>query len=296
MECPKCHKKISDKMPTCPYCGKIISAAGLNYTSDTYATKTAPQTTRKTQLNFSGNNTVVKKNSPQFSDDSSKAQVQDSEAYDSPSFENPVNVEDISITQQNSGNEKKTGLSIDQSTVDETVQDDSVAAAMQRKIEAANKYSYDDYESVSTDSEGTFRSQEDVHQNHEERESNDDSNIQDDIDAPEEANTKKSLTSLLFKKKKNKDEKKSASWRKKKSDNEVSEDQDTDDEGIDENTDKTVSEYSNEEKFDPNADGYYNDVLPVIAQEINKLPVENVLRIVFTVIFVIGIALLFMFT
>lgn len=48
-------------------------------------------------------------------------------------------------------------------------------------------------------------------------------------------------------------------------------------------------------EYDYNYDGYYDDVLPVIAKEINKLPVENVLRIVFTVLAIVGIAVMLVF-
>ena len=48
-------------------------------------------------------------------------------------------------------------------------------------------------------------------------------------------------------------------------------------------------------EYDYNYDGYYDDVLPVIAKEINKLPVENVLRIVFTGLAIVGIAVILVF-
>lgn len=48
-------------------------------------------------------------------------------------------------------------------------------------------------------------------------------------------------------------------------------------------------------EYDYNYDGYYDDVLPVIAKEINKLPVENVLRIVFTIVAIVGIAAILVF-
>ena len=44
--------------------------------------------------------------------------------------------------------------------------------------------------------------------------------------------------------------------------------------------------------FDTNADGYYDDVLPIMAEEINKLPRENILRIVLTIVFIILIVLI----
>ena len=47
-----------------------------------------------------------------------------------------------------------------------------------------------------------------------------------------------------------------------------------------------------EEEFDANADGYYDDVIPELAEQINRLPTENVLRIVFTAVFAAAVIIL----
>ena len=44
--------------------------------------------------------------------------------------------------------------------------------------------------------------------------------------------------------------------------------------------------------FDTNSDGYYDDVLPIMAEQINRLPAENVLRIVLTIAFALIIVIL----
>lgn len=62
-------------------------------------------------------------------------------------------------------------------------------------------------------------------------------------------------------------------------------------EDIDVTNDEVSSEINND--FNPNADGYYDDVVPAMAEQINKLPVENMMRIgiIVATLVVIGIIL-----
>lgn len=55
MECPNCHKKISDKSSKCPYCGKILAAGKLNFAAKQKKEETPQKNTLPT-MEFSKSN------------------------------------------------------------------------------------------------------------------------------------------------------------------------------------------------------------------------------------------------
>lgn len=59
---------------------------------------------------------------------------------------------------------------------------------------------------------------------------------------------------------------------------------------------ESTKEYYDEEYedagFDANSDGYYDDVLPALAEQINRLPTENAIRIVFTLLLVVALLII----
>lgn len=83
--------------------------------------------------------------------------------------------------------------------------------------------------------------------------------------------------------KKNRKEKRSIFGKKQKSQEEkILEEipKDSDDEAYEDNG------------FDANSDGYYDDVLPELAEQINRLPTENAIRIIFTLLLVIALLII----
>ncbi len=68
----------------------------------------------------------------------------------------------------------------------------------------------------------------------------------------------------------------------------------TEQEELAENTVSNDNDMSDEinNDYNPNADGYYDDVVPAMAEQINKLPVENMMRIGIVVVTLIVIGLI----
>ncbi len=51
-----------------------------------------------------------------------------------------------------------------------------------------------------------------------------------------------------------------------------------------------------EDKYDVNIDGYYDDLIPELAHQINKIPQENIIKVVFIVIFIIILCFIILYT
>lgn len=51
-----------------------------------------------------------------------------------------------------------------------------------------------------------------------------------------------------------------------------------------------------EDKYDVNVDGYYDDLIPELAHQINKIPQENIIKVVFIVIFIIILCFIILYT
>ena len=85
----------------------------------------------------------------------------------------------------------------------------------------------------------------------------------------------------LFGKKKSQKEKKEKS--KKKKDDQKQPDIET-------------YEEENEVKYDVNIDGYYDDLIPQLAHQINKIPQENIIKVIFIVIFVVVMCFIILYT
>lgn len=55
-------------------------------------------------------------------------------------------------------------------------------------------------------------------------------------------------------------------------------------------------EEENEVKYDVNIDGYYDDLIPQLAHQINKIPQENIIKVIFIVIFVVVMCFIILYT
>lgn len=252
MECPGCHKKISDKSYKCPYCGKVLAAGKLNFAPKP---KEAVSKATTPSLGFAGKSnckSTVNAVSSSVTNVSTNADMVSSMATE----KDKLSTAPLSKKEEN--------------TVVEQKHQTEQAELMKQKIEMSNKYTAENEHTENGESSSPLPPAE--------------NGANDFTEKKSESKSKEKKKLSLFGKKKRKKEDVKA------------EDGDEDFENVEETvrivTDQMDDEISTDGRYDPNADGYYNDVLPVIAQEINKLPVENMLRILFTVIFVIGIIIL----
>lgn len=51
-----------------------------------------------------------------------------------------------------------------------------------------------------------------------------------------------------------------------------------------------------EDKYNVNIDGYYDDLIPELAHQINKIPQENIIKVIFIVIFIIILCFIILYT
>lgn len=292
MKCPKCSKEFADGLHNCPYCGHGIlqddSEGKFNVPKFTGSYKMANPRVRNqkeaikkinesNKVNQGGSEKPVnyrESSAPVPSSDNGLNRVAESGKNISTTTATATNVSVSGGTSDNVATARKKPL---------TRED---LEAMQRNLAARSQNQAQSGPQPENHSENENESYSE-HNNNEDMEELQNDVSADDVTqevAEEPADTedsKESKKRKLFGGKKQKKEKKE---RKKKEN------------GNQQQSDMVTYEEDSEPRYDVNLDGYYDDLIPELAHQINKIPQENIIKVVFIVIFVVIMCFIILYT
>lgn len=280
MKCPKCSKEFADGLYNCPYCGHGIlqdDSEGKfsvpkftgSYKMANPRVKNQKEALKKINQSNSSNHEVsdnpVKFAKP-FTSTSGLNQSSEKEKNITTTTATAANISVSGGTSDNVATARKKPL---------TKED---LEAMQRNVTARSQNQASGTTLPERPSNNEPLSQPESDENF--NDSQDDTVIDMDstVDTEDSKNTGRRK---LFGKKKSQKEKKEKS--KKKKDDQKQPDIET-------------YEEENEVKYDVNIDGYYDDLIPQLAHQINKIPQENIIKVIFIVIFVVVMCFIILYT
>lgn len=286
MKCPKCSKEFADGLYNCPYCGHGIlqdDSEGKfsvpkftgSYKMANPRVKNQKEALKKINQSNSSNHEVsdnpVKFAKP-FTSTSGLNQSSEKEKNITTTTATATNISVSGGTSDNVATARKKTL---------TRED---LEAMQRNVTARSQNQASGTTLPERPSNNEPLSQPESDENF--NDSQDDTVI--DMDSSKETestvdteDSKNTGRRKLFGKKKSQKEKKEKS--KKKKDDQKQPDIET-------------YEEENEVKYDVNIDGYYDDLIPQLAHQINKIPQENIIKVIFIVIFVVVMCFIILYT
>ena len=286
MKCPKCSKEFADGLYNCPYCGHGIlqdDSEGKfsvpkftgSYKMANPRVKNQKEALKKINQSNSSNHEVsdnpVKFAKP-FTSTSGLNQSSEKEKNITTTTATATNISVSGGTSDNVATARKKPL---------TRED---LEAMQRNVTACSQNQASGTTLPERPSNNEPLSQPESDENF--NDSQDDTVI--DMDSSKETestvdteDSKNTGRRKLFGKKKSQKEKKEKS--KKKKDDQKQPDIET-------------YEEENEVKYDVNIDGYYDDLIPQLAHQINKIPQENIIKVIFIVIFVVVMCFIILYT
>lgn len=286
MKCPKCSKEFADGLYNCPYCGHGIlqdDSEGKfsvpkftgSYKMANPRVKNQKEALKKINQSNSSNHEVsdnpVKFAKP-FTSTSGLNQSSEKEKNITTTTATATNISVSGGTSDNVATARKKPL---------TRED---LEAMQRNVTARSQNQASGTTLPEPPSNNEPLSQPESDENF--NDSQDDTVI--DMDSSKETestvdteDSKNTGRRKLFGKKKSQKEKKEKS--KKKKDDQKQPDIET-------------YEEENEVKYDVNIDGYYDDLIPQLAHQINKIPQENIIKVIFIVIFVVVMCFIILYT
>lgn len=286
VKCPKCSKEFADGLYNCPYCGHGIlqdDSEGKfsvpkftgSYKMANPRVKNQKEALKKINQSNSSNHEVsdnpVKFAKP-FTSTSGLNQSSEKEKNITTTTATATNISVSGGTSDNVATARKKPL---------TRED---LEAMQRNVTARSQNQASGTTLPERPSNNEPLSQPESDENF--NDSQDDTVI--DMDSSKETestvdteDSKNTGRRKLFGKKKSKKEKKEKS--KKKKDDQKQPDIET-------------YEEENEVKYDVNIDGYYDDLIPQLAHQINKIPQENIIKVIFIVIFVVVMCFIILYT
>lgn len=286
VKCPKCSKEFADGLYNCPYCGYGIlqdDSEGKfsvpkftgSYKMANPRVKNQKEALKKINQSNSSNHEVsdnpVKFAKP-FTPTSDLNQSAEKEKNITTTTATATNISVSGGTSDNVATARKKPL---------TRED---LEAMQRNVTARSQNQASGTTLPERPSNNEPLSQPESDENF--NDSQDDTVI--DMDSSKETestvdteDSKNTGRRKLFGKKKSQKEKKEKS--KKKKDDQKQPDIET-------------YEEENEVKYDVNIDGYYDDLIPQLAHQINKIPQENIIKVIFIVIFVVVMCFIILYT
>ena len=286
MKCPKCSKEFADGLYNCPYCGHGIlqdDSEGKfsvpkftgSYKMANPRVKNQKEALKKINQSNSSNHEVsdnpVKFAKP-FTSTSGLNQSSEKEKNITTTTATATNISVSGGTSDNVATARKKPL---------TRED---LEAMQRNVTARSQNQASGTTLPERPSNNEPLSQPESDENF--NDSQDDTVI--DMDSSKETestvdteDSKNTGRRKLFGKKKSQKEKKEKSQKKK------------DDQ---KQPDIETYEEENEVKYDVNIDGYYDDLIPQLAHQINKIPQENIIKVIFIVIFVVVMCFIILYT
>lgn len=286
VKCPKCSKEFADGLYNCPYCGHGIlqdDSEGKfsvpkftgSYKMANPRVKNQKEALKKINQSNSSNHEVsdnpVKFAKP-FTSTSGLNQSSEKEKNITTTTATATNISVSGGTSDNVATARKKPL---------TRED---LEAMQRNVTARSQNQASGTTLPERPSNNEPLSQPESDENF--NDSQDDTVI--DMDSSKETestvdteDSKNTGRRKLFGKKKSQKEKKEKS--KKKKDDQKQPDIET-------------YEEENEVKYDVNIDGYYDDLIPQLAHQINKIPQENIIKVIFIVIFVVVMCFIILYT
>ena len=286
VKCPKCSKEFADGLYNCPYCGHGIlqdDSEGKfsvpkftgSYKMANPRVKNQKEALKKINQSNSSNHEVsdnpVKFAKP-FTSTSGLNQSSEKEKNITTTTATATNISVSGGTSDNVATARKKPL---------TKED---LEAMQRNVTARSQNQASGTTLPERPSNNEPLSQPESDENF--NDSQDDTVI--DMDSSKETestvdteDSKNTGRRKLFGKKKSQKEKKEKS--KKKKDDQKQPDIET-------------YEEENEVKYDVNIDGYYDDLIPQLAHQINKIPQENIIKVIFIVIFVVVMCFIILYT
>ena len=286
VKCPKCSKEFADGLYNCPYCGHGIlqdDSEGKfsvpkftgSYKMANPRVKNQKEALKKINQSNSSNHEVsdnpVKFAKP-FTSTSGLNQSSEKEKNITTTTATATNISVSGGTSDNVATARKKPL---------TRED---LEAMQRNVTARSQNQASGTTLPERPSNNEPLSQPESDENF--NDSQDDTVI--DMDSSKETestvdteDSKNTGRRKLFGKKKSQKEKKEKS--KKKKDDQKQPDIET-------------YEEENEVKYDVNIDGYYDDLIPQLALQINKIPQENIIKVIFIVIFVVVMCFIILYT
>ena len=286
VKCPKCSKEFADGLYNCPYCGHGIlqdDSEGKfsvpkftgSYKMANPRVKNQKEALKKINQSNSSNHEVsdnpVKFAKP-FTSTSGLNQSSEKEKNITTTTATATNISVSGGTSDNVATARKKPL---------TRED---LEAMQRNVTARSQNQASGTTLPERPSNNEPLSQPESDENF--NDSQDDTVI--DMDSSKETestvdteDSKNTGRRKLFGKKKSQKEKKEKS--KKKKDDQKQPDIET-------------YEEENKVKYDVNIDGYYDDLIPQLAHQINKIPQENIIKVIFIVIFVVVMCFIILYT
>ena len=286
VKCPKCSKEFADGLYNCPYCGHGILQDDSeckfsvpkftgSYKMANPRVKNQKEALKKINQSNSSNHEVsdnpVKFAKP-FTSTSGLNQSSEKEKNITTTTATATNISVSGGTSDNVATARKKPL---------TRED---LEAMQRNVTARSQNQASGTTLPERPSNNEPLSQPESDENF--NDSQDDTVI--DMDSSKETestvdteDSKNTGRRKLFGKKKSQKEKKEKS--KKKKDDQKQPDIET-------------YEEENEVKYDVNIDGYYDDLIPQLAHQINKIPQENIIKVIFIVIFVVVMCFIILYT
>lgn len=286
VKCPKCSKEFADGLYNCPYCGHGIlqdDSEGKfsvpkftgSYKMANPRVKNQKEALKKINQSNSSNHEVsdnpVKFAKP-FTSTSGLNQSSEKEKNITTTTATATNISVSGGTSDNVATARKKPL---------TRED---LEAMQRNVTARSQNQASGTTLPERPSNNEPLSQPESDENF--NDSQDDTVI--DMDSSKETestvdteDSKNTGRRKLFGKKKSQKEKKEKS--KKKKDDQKQ-------------PDIEIYEEENEVKYDVNIDGYYDDLIPQLAHQINKIPQENIIKVIFIVIFVVVMCFIILYT
>lgn len=286
VKCPKCSKEFADGLYNCPYCGHGIlqdDSEGKfsvpkftgSYKMANPRVKNQKEALKKINQSNSSNHEVsdnpVKFAKP-FTSTSGLNQSSEKEKNITTTTATATNISVSGGTSDNVATARKKPL---------TRED---LEAMQRNVTARSQNQASGTTLPERPSNNEPLSQPESDENF--NDSQDDTVI--DMDSSKETestvdteDSKNTGRRKLFGKKKSQKEKKEKSQKKK------------DDQ---KQPDIETYEEENEVKYDVNIDGYYDDLIPQLAHQINKIPQENIIKVIFIVIFVVVMCFIILYT
>lgn len=286
VKCPKCSKEFADGLYNCPYCGHGIlqdDSEGKfsvpkftgSYKMANPRVKNQKEALKKINQSNSSNHEVsdnpVKFAKP-FTSTSGLNQSSEKEKNITTTTATATNISVSGGTSDNVATARKKPLARED------------LEAMQRNVTARSQNQASGTTLPERPSNNEPLSQPESDENF--NDSQDDTVI--DMDSSKETestvdteDSKNTGRRKLFGKKKSQKEKKEKS--KKKKDDQKQPDIET-------------YEEENEVKYDVNIDGYYDDLIPQLAHQINKIPQENIIKVIFIVIFVVVMCFIILYT
>lgn len=284
MKCPKCSKEFADGLYNCPYCGHGILQ------DDSEGKFSVPKFTGSYKManpRVKNQKEALKKINQS---NSSNHEVSDNPVKFAKPFTSTSGLNQSSEKEKNITTTTATNISVSGGTSDNvaTARKKPLTRedleAMQRNVTARSQNQASGTTLPERPSNNEPLSQPESDENF--NDSQDDTVI--DMDSSKETestvdteDSKNTGRRKLFGKKKSQKEKKEKS--KKKKDDQKQPDIET-------------YEEENEVKYDVNIDGYYDDLIPQLAHQINKIPQENIIKVIFIVIFVVVMCFIILYT